>query len=248
MMTVGGFLANCRRRCWPPRIATSSSLTICTTCCAGFSARLTSSPSARSRTFAVNSLHHHERDVGVEEGAPDLADGAVDVGGRQLALGAEVAEGLGEPVGEGAESRHDPSSLRERRATARVRRQPAAGSAATSSTARARTPAEGPAPVRPAPTAPRPRAPPRRRPRRAPRCGAERPRRGAAAPRPTPRCARGGAPPRGAARRRSPSRRPARSRGRGCRAPGHRPRRAPGSGRMPQHPPPRRLRAARRGG
>jgi signal recognition particle GTPase len=32
----------------------SSSLTICTTCCAGFRALLTSSPSARSRTFVRN--------------------------------------------------------------------------------------------------------------------------------------------------------------------------------------------------
>ena len=56
MMTVGGFLANWSRRCSPPRIATSSSFTICTTCCAGFSALFTSSPSARSRTFAVKSL------------------------------------------------------------------------------------------------------------------------------------------------------------------------------------------------
>ncbi|VXC25736.1 exported hypothetical protein [Microbacterium sp. 8M] len=56
MITVGGFFANSRRRCSPPRIPMSSSLTICTTCCAGFSALLTSSPRARSRTFAVKSL------------------------------------------------------------------------------------------------------------------------------------------------------------------------------------------------
>src|SRR4051794_2362498 len=37
-------------------MATSSSLTIWTTCCAGFSALLTSSLSARSRTLAVKSL------------------------------------------------------------------------------------------------------------------------------------------------------------------------------------------------
>ena len=56
MMTVGGFFANSSRRCWPPRIATSSSLTICTTCWAGLSALLTSSPRARSRTLPVKSL------------------------------------------------------------------------------------------------------------------------------------------------------------------------------------------------
>jgi hypothetical protein len=56
MMTVGGFFANCSRRCSPPRMPTSSSLTICTTCCAGLSAWFTSSPRARSRTVAVKAL------------------------------------------------------------------------------------------------------------------------------------------------------------------------------------------------
>ena len=56
MMTVGGVFANCKRRCSPPRMPTSSSLTICTTCCAGLRALLTSSPRARSRTAAVKSL------------------------------------------------------------------------------------------------------------------------------------------------------------------------------------------------
>ncbi len=56
MMTVGGFFANSMRRASPPRMVTSSSLTICTTCCAGFSAFDTSSPRARSRTLAVKSL------------------------------------------------------------------------------------------------------------------------------------------------------------------------------------------------
>ena len=55
MITVGGFFANCSRRVSPPRIATSSSLTILMTCWAGFSARDTSSPSARSLTAAMNS-------------------------------------------------------------------------------------------------------------------------------------------------------------------------------------------------
>ena len=53
-----------RRRSWrtrscgsgPPRIPTSSSLTILTTCWAGLSAWLTSAPSARSRTARVNCL------------------------------------------------------------------------------------------------------------------------------------------------------------------------------------------------
>ena len=40
-------------------------------------------------------LDDRQRDVGVEQGATDLAHRAVDVRGRELALGAEVAEGLG---------------------------------------------------------------------------------------------------------------------------------------------------------
>ncbi len=56
MMTVGGRFANSRRRCCPPRMPTSSSLTIWTTCCAGLSALFTSSESARSRMEAVKDL------------------------------------------------------------------------------------------------------------------------------------------------------------------------------------------------
>ena len=55
MMTVGAFLANRSRRVSPPRIATSSSLTILMTCWAGLSAPLTSAPRARSLTAAMNS-------------------------------------------------------------------------------------------------------------------------------------------------------------------------------------------------
>ena len=55
MITVGAVLAKRSRRVSPPRIVTSSSLTILTTCWAGFSAWLTSSPRARSLTAATNS-------------------------------------------------------------------------------------------------------------------------------------------------------------------------------------------------
>ena len=55
MITVGGFLAKRSRRVSPPRIPTSSSLTILMTCCAGFSAWLTSAPRARSLTAAMKS-------------------------------------------------------------------------------------------------------------------------------------------------------------------------------------------------
>ena len=56
MITVGGFLAKRSRRVSPPRIVTSSSLTILMTCWAGLSAWLTSSPRARSLTASTNSL------------------------------------------------------------------------------------------------------------------------------------------------------------------------------------------------
>src|SRR5260370_17335699 len=56
MITVGGTLANRSRRSSPPRMPTSSSLTILTTCWAGFSAPETSSPLARSLTRAMNCL------------------------------------------------------------------------------------------------------------------------------------------------------------------------------------------------
>ena len=56
MITVGPDLAYRSRRVSPPRIVTSSSLTILTICWAGFSAPLTSSPRARSLTAATNSL------------------------------------------------------------------------------------------------------------------------------------------------------------------------------------------------
>src|SRR5690625_559037 len=55
MMTVGGRLAKLRSRAWPPRISTSSALTILTTCWPGLRALETSAPLARSRTAAVNS-------------------------------------------------------------------------------------------------------------------------------------------------------------------------------------------------
>jgi hypothetical protein len=58
-------------------------------------------------------LDDDQRHVGIQQGAPDLADGPVDIGGRELALRAKVAEGLCQPVAEGAESRHDAPILRE---------------------------------------------------------------------------------------------------------------------------------------
>ena len=103
MITVGGFLASCSRRVSPPRMPTSSSLTILTTCCAGLSACETSTPSARSRTPAVNCAHDRQRDVGVEQRPADLAHRRVDVGLGQPALAAQGLERRGQAVGEGGE-------------------------------------------------------------------------------------------------------------------------------------------------
>src|ERR1022692_407647 len=55
MITVGATLANLSRLASPPRIPTSSSLTILMTCCAGLSAWATSAPSERSFTRAMKS-------------------------------------------------------------------------------------------------------------------------------------------------------------------------------------------------
>lgn len=61
------------------------SLTIFTTCCAGFSASLTSAPSAL--THGVGELlDHRQRDIGVEQGEADVADRLVDVRLRETSL------------------------------------------------------------------------------------------------------------------------------------------------------------------
>ena len=50
-------------------------------------------------------LDHRQRDVGLEQGDPDLASGRVDVGLGEPALAAEVLEGIGKAVGQGGEQR-----------------------------------------------------------------------------------------------------------------------------------------------
>ena len=110
MITVGGALANRSRRASPPRIWTSSSLTILMTCCAGFSAADTSSRRARSLTRAMNCAHHGQRDVRLEQRDADLAGGRVDVGGGQPPVPAQIGEDLSQPVGESLE--HAPQAIR----------------------------------------------------------------------------------------------------------------------------------------
>src|SRR5690606_26227693 len=64
-----------------------------------------------------------EGDIRVEQGAADLADGAVDIRGGQLALAAELLEGVAETVGEVSEGGHGGTSLTGRQCS-RARRRP----------------------------------------------------------------------------------------------------------------------------
>ena len=100
MMTVGGVLAKRIRRVSPPRISTSSSLTILTICWAGVQ-RAGNFDAERTFADAAGELADHGHgDVGVEEGAPDLADGGVDVRLGEAALATEILEGCCQPVRE----------------------------------------------------------------------------------------------------------------------------------------------------
>ena len=106
MMTVGGFFANSRRRCWPPRMR-DELLVDDLHDLLGRVERLVDLVAQRALAhLAGELLDDLERDVGVEQGAADLADGAVDIRRGELALGAEVAEGRGEAIREGAECCH----------------------------------------------------------------------------------------------------------------------------------------------
>ncbi len=107
MITVGGFLANSSRRVSPPSTVTSSSLTILTTCWAGFSAPLTSAPERPLADGRGELADDRQGDVGVEQRPADLLHGGGDVLLGQAALAAEVLEGRVEAVGEGGE--HAPS-------------------------------------------------------------------------------------------------------------------------------------------
>ena len=91
------------RRVSPPRIATSSSLTILMTCCAGFSACETSAPRARSLTRAMNAATTGSATSASSSAMRISRHGGVDVGLGQPALAAQVLEGRGEAVVEGGE-------------------------------------------------------------------------------------------------------------------------------------------------
>ncbi len=78
------------------------------TCCAGFSARDTSSPAARCFERGDELTDDRQRHIGFEQRDPNLAGGGVDVGLRQAPLAAEAGKDRGQAVGEGIEH---PTSL-----------------------------------------------------------------------------------------------------------------------------------------
>ena len=67
----------------------SSSLTILTTCCAGFSALADLGAAGPLLDRRDERLDDGQRDVGLEQGDADLAGGRVDVGVGQPALAAQ---------------------------------------------------------------------------------------------------------------------------------------------------------------
>ncbi len=103
MITVGGFLENRRRRVSPPRMPTSSSLTILTTCWAGLRCPTTSATGRPLADARGEVAHDGQGDVGVEQRAADLPHGRVDVGFGQPPLAAQRLERGGEAVGERGE-------------------------------------------------------------------------------------------------------------------------------------------------
>jgi hypothetical protein len=72
-------------------------------------------------------LDHRQRDVGLEQGDPDLARGRVDVGLGEPALATQVLERVGKAVGQGGEQRKFLRDVRAgvRRATLTAKRLPA---------------------------------------------------------------------------------------------------------------------------
>lgn len=97
--TVGGFDAKAIRMASPPRVAVSSSLTIFTTCWAGFSAPESSSPTALADA-ALQRLDDRQVDVGLEEGEADLSEHLINIGLGELSLAAQLGEDAFKTVGQ----------------------------------------------------------------------------------------------------------------------------------------------------
>ena len=112
MITVGGFLANASWRVSPPRMPTSSSLTILTTCWAGLSAAGDLGALGAVLDAGDELAHHGQRDVGFQQRQPDLAGGGVDVGVGQPALAAQPLQRTGQPVGQRFKHAVQPNWLR----------------------------------------------------------------------------------------------------------------------------------------
>jgi hypothetical protein len=92
MITVGGFLAKRRRRVSPPRIVTSSSLTIFRTCWAGVQRLVDVGAEGALLDVLDERTDDGQRHVRFEERDPDLARGGVDVRLGEPSLAAQVLE------------------------------------------------------------------------------------------------------------------------------------------------------------
>ena len=103
MITVGGFLANAIRRVWPPRIADElvvDDLDDLLGRVQGAADLGAERPLAHGGGELPD---HRQRDVGVEQGDPDVADRRVDVRLGEAALAAQALEGDGQAVREAGE-------------------------------------------------------------------------------------------------------------------------------------------------
>ncbi len=110
-MTVGAVLANCSRRCWPPRIVDELLVDdlhdlLCRV--EGLRDLVAERALAHSAGELLDDL---EVDVGVEQRATDLANGAVDIRGAELAFAAQVLERIREAIGEVSKGGHGRFSL-----------------------------------------------------------------------------------------------------------------------------------------
>ena len=76
----------------PPSASTMTSLTALMTCWPGATLSITSMVTARSRTLAMKSFTHRERDVGLQQRQAHLAQGLGDVHLRQAAALAQPVE------------------------------------------------------------------------------------------------------------------------------------------------------------
>ena len=86
-----------------PSVSINWSCTIFTTSWPGVTDLITSTPTAWLFTCSVKAVHHVERDVGLEQRAPHLAQRGVDVGLGQRAAPRETVENAAKPIGQAIE-------------------------------------------------------------------------------------------------------------------------------------------------